>query len=124
VPRPASQETRTGAIYFGSTTPAMHEALDTLEAQGRYIDALRVRAFPFPQSVFDFIAAHDEVFVIEQNRDGQLRSLLINEGAVDPSKLTAVLHYEGAPITARFITERIGGLLGAAARQPYPEAAE
>jgi len=124
VPRPASQPTRTGAIYFGSTTPAMHEALETLEAQGRHVDALRVRAFPFPQSVFDFIADHDEVFVIEQNRDGQLRSLLINEGGVDPSKLTAVLHYEGAPITARFITGKIAGLLGAAANEHYPEAAE
>ena len=123
VARPAAQPTRTGAIYFGSTTPAMHEALEVLEAQGRHIDALRVRAFPFPQSVFDFIAAHDEVFVVEQNRDGQLRSLLINEGGVDPSRLTAVLHYEGAPITARFIIDKVGGLLDAT-QHPYPEAAE
>ena len=123
VARPAAQPTRTGAIYFGSTTPAMHEALEVLQAQGRHVDALRVRAFPFPQSVFDFIAAHDEVFVVEQNRDGQLRSLLINEGGVDPSRLTAVLHYEGAPITARFIIDKVGGLLDAT-QHPYPEAAE
>jgi 2-oxoglutarate ferredoxin oxidoreductase subunit alpha len=122
--RTASRATRTGVIYFGSTAPAMHEALEALEGQGLHLDAMRVRAFPFDDAVFDFIAVHERVFVVEQNRDGQLRSLLINEGGVDPAKLPAVLHYDGTPITARFITERMAALMRSAAHKPYPEAAE
>jgi 2-oxoglutarate ferredoxin oxidoreductase subunit alpha len=111
--RPAKQATKQAALYFGSTTPAMHEALDALEGQGIHLDALRVRAFPFPQDVLDFIAAHDQVFIVEQNRDAQLRTLLINEGGVNPAKLVPVLHYDGTPITARFIIGAIGdGLRG------------
>ena len=70
------------------------------------LDALRVRGFPFHDEVVDFIAAHDQVFVVEQNRDAQLRTLLINEGEIDPARLVPVLHYDGTPITARFIAER------------------
>ncbi len=122
VRRDAKRATRDGVIFFGSSTPAVHEALDDLEHRGLHLDALRVRAFPFPDEVFAFIAAHDRVFVIEQNRDGQLRSLLINEGDVDPSRLTAVLHYDGTPITARFIAGTVQGLM--ADRTPIHEAAE
>ncbi len=111
VPQPvlhkASRPTRFGAIYFGSTTASMHEALDVLEAEGVHLDALRLRAFPFPQSVSDFIAAHEKVFVIEQNRDGQMHTLLVNELDVDPARLVRVLHYDGTPITARFIAGAI-----------------
>ena len=129
VRRDAPRPTKTGVIYFGSTTPAMHEALDMLEAHGQHIDALRVRGFPFADEVMDFIAAHDQVFVVEQNRDGQLRTLIMNEGGIDPGKLTAVLHYDGTPITARFISGEIAARLGVAARRPQerpnvPEAAE
>ena len=85
--------------------------LDHLEEGGDHVNALRVRAFPFAQSVEDFIHEHDKVFVVEQNRDGQLRTLLVNEFGIDPAKLVAVLHYDGTPITARFIvaaiTERV-----------------
>jgi len=109
--RPAKQATRYGAIYFGSTTPSMHEALDALEVDGIHLDGLRVRAFPFQQEVLDFIAGHDQVFVIEQNRDAQLRRLIVNEGNIDPHKLTPVLHYDGTPITARFIIGAISELL-------------
>lgn len=122
VTRPAKRATRDGLIYFGSSTPAVHEALDSLEHRGLHVDALRVRAFPFADEVFSFIAAHDRIFVIEQNRDGQLRTLLMNEGDVDPSRLTAVLHYDGTPITARFIVDAIQGQM--ADRAPMPEAAE
>ncbi|HEY8004350.1 MAG TPA: 2-oxoacid:acceptor oxidoreductase subunit alpha [Phenylobacterium sp.] len=100
-----------GVIYFGSSTPSMHEALEMLEAQGRRLDALRVRGFPFSDEVYDFVAAHDRVFVVEQNRDAQLRTLLVNEGEIDPAKLVPVLHYDGTPITARFIAGEIGQIL-------------
>jgi len=89
VPRAAAHKTRYGVIYFGSTSPAMDEALHSLAADGVHVDALRLRAFPFPASVLEFIQAHDEVFVVEQNHDAQLRSLLINELAVAPSQLSA-----------------------------------
>jgi 2-oxoglutarate ferredoxin oxidoreductase subunit alpha len=59
----------------------------------------------------DFIAAHDFVFVVEQNESGQMRTLLINEGELDPKCLISVLHYDGTPITARFITKRIADIL-------------
>ncbi|MGE0829280.1 MAG: 2-oxoacid:acceptor oxidoreductase subunit alpha [Hyphomonadaceae bacterium] len=103
----AKRRTPYGVIYFGSTTPAMHEALAALEAQDRHVDAMRIRAFPFSDEVFQFIRDHEQVFVVEQNRDGQLRTLLVNEGGIHPSRLTAVLHYDGTPITARFITAEI-----------------
>jgi len=105
--RQAAQPTRHGVIYFGSTSPAMHEALDVLEMEAIHLDALRLCAFPFPQSVPDFIAAHDKVFVVEQNRDAQMRSLLINELDVESERLVRVLHYDGTPITARFIAGAI-----------------
>jgi len=99
--------TKFGVIYFGSTSPAMHEALHRLNEHGLHVDALRARAFPFADSITEFIDAHDQVFVVEQNRDGQLRSLLVNECAIDPAKLMPVLHFDGTPITARFIVRSI-----------------
>ncbi len=105
--RKASHRTRHGVIYFGSTSPAMSEAIGVLEAEGVHLDRLRVRAFPFPDSVSQFIADHETVFVVEQNRDGQLRTLLINELGVDPARLAPILHYDGTPITARFIARAI-----------------
>ncbi len=106
--RPAKRKTDDGVIYYGSTTPAMHEALEMLETHGLHMAALRVRAFPFAAEVEAFIAGHEQVFVVEQNRDGQMRTLIMNEIGVDPSKLVPVLHYDGTPITARFIADRIG----------------
>ncbi|WP_372786273.1 2-oxoacid:acceptor oxidoreductase subunit alpha [Phenylobacterium sp.] len=111
VRRNAKRKTTDGVIYFGSSTPSMHEALDALEEQGRHLDALRVRGFPFCDEVYDFVAAHKRVFVVEQNRDAQLRTLLVNEGEIDPGKLVPVLHYDGTPITARFIAGQIGQIL-------------
>jgi len=111
VPQPVlrgcGKKTRFGAIYYGSTSPAMDEAYAALEAAGIAIDTLRLRAFPFNDAVSDFIAEHDQVFVVEQNRDAQLRSLLVNELNVDPARLMPVLHYDGTPITARFIAKEI-----------------
>ena len=111
VPQPllvrAAQKTSQGVIYYGSTSPSMNEALEDLERLGVHLDRLRVRAFPFTASVKEFIADHDVVFVVEQNRDGQLRSMLINELQIDPARLVPVLHYDGTPITARFIVKAI-----------------
>jgi 2-oxoglutarate ferredoxin oxidoreductase subunit alpha len=107
VARPAKRRTPHGVIYYGSTTPAMHESLETLEGAGVHVDGLRVRGFPFSDEVMDFIEAHETVFVVEQNRDAQLRTLVMVEGGVDPAKLVPVLGYDGSPITARFITGEI-----------------
>ncbi len=105
--RPAAKPARFGAIYYGSTSPAMQEALDVLAQRGIHVNALRVRGFPFQDEIADFVAAHPWVFVIEQNRDAQLKTLLVNEAKVNASRLLSVLHYDGTPITARFIVEQI-----------------
>jgi 2-oxoglutarate ferredoxin oxidoreductase subunit alpha len=104
---PAAQPTRFGVIYFGSTSSALREALDMLRSEGHHIDALRLRAFPFPQSVTDFIAAHEEVYIVEQNRDAQMRTMLLTELELEAAKLVPILHYDGTPITARFISGAI-----------------
>ncbi|MEO5561127.1 MAG: 2-oxoacid:acceptor oxidoreductase subunit alpha [Dokdonella sp.] len=113
--RRASQPTPFGAIHFGSTAPAMDEAIAVLEADQLHVDTLRVRAFPFADSVAEFIRTHERMFVVEQNRDSQLRSMLVNEFGIDPARLIAVLHYDGTPITARFIAGAIAAHLSAAA---------
>ena len=109
--RAAKQPTKLGAIYFGSTSPAMLEADEMLSEQGIPLDLLRVRGFPFSDEVDAFIADHDKVFVVEQNRDGQLRMLLMNELEINPAKLLKVVHYDGTPITARFIAGAIADRL-------------
>ncbi len=111
VPRPlqadAAKPSKYGVIYYGSTAPAMNEAIQFIEARGLSLDRLRVRAFPFHSSVTSFIGEHDFVFVVEQNRDAQLRSLIVNECGIDPIRLVPILHYDGTPITARFIARAI-----------------
>ena len=111
VPKPilsASKEpARFGAIYYGSTSPAMAEALEELARQGIYVNALRIRSFPFQDEIFDFVASHSKVFVIEQNRDAQLKTLLVNDAGINPASLISVLHYDGTPITARYIMAEI-----------------
>ena len=104
---PAEKPARFGAIYFGSTSPAMEEALDVLAARGVHINALRVRGFPFQNEIADFVASHPWVFVVEQNRDAQLKTLLVNEAKINASRLISILHYDGTPITARFIVDQI-----------------
>jgi 2-oxoglutarate ferredoxin oxidoreductase subunit alpha len=99
--------TRMGAIYYGSTSPAMNEAWEQLAEQGIHLDLMRIRGFPFNESVRAFIENHDQVFVVEQNRDAQLRLMIINELEIHPKKLTKVLHYDGTPITADIIGKDI-----------------
>jgi len=120
VVRPAKQKTRFGAIYYGSTSAAIDEALTALEARGFHLDVMRIRAFPFAEEVVDFINAHDQVFMVEQNRDAQMQKLLVNECALDPARFISVLHYDGTPITARFITASIAERMSV----PAKEAAE
>jgi len=105
--RRAAQPTRAGAIWYGSTGAAMAESLVELAAEGIHLDQMRLRAFPFADAVADFVADHDHVFVIEQNRDAQLRMMLVNECGIDPAKLIPVLHYDGNPMTERFVTREI-----------------
>ncbi|MBT8218777.1 MAG: 2-oxoacid:acceptor oxidoreductase subunit alpha [Bacteroidia bacterium] len=97
-----------GLLFFGTTTYAAIEAMDKLQASSSPMDAMRIRAFPFNNEVEDFISQHDEIFVIEQNKDAQMRSLLINELEIHPKKLISILNYDGYPITAQNIIEQIG----------------
>ena len=103
----ALKSTRYGVIYFGSTTAAMDEAILALNEKNILLDRLRIRAYPFNDTVIDFIKSHDRVYVVEQNRDAQLKTLLLDTGKADPTKLVSVLHYDGNPVTARFIVNDI-----------------
>lgn len=96
-----------GVIFFGTSTFAAEEALGFLSADGIYLDAMRPRAFPFSQSFADFVDSHDRIFVIEQNRDAQFKSLMMIELGVDPAKIVSVLNYDGMPITADYIFRQI-----------------
>jgi 2-oxoglutarate ferredoxin oxidoreductase subunit alpha len=123
--RQSDKPARWGVIYYGSTAPAMQESFAQLAELDLHFDGLRLRAYPFPQSVKDFIDAHDKVVVVEQNRDGQMRTLLIHEFELNPAQVLPVLHYDGTPITARFITSAIQGhmaALDANQRTATPEA--
>jgi 2-oxoglutarate ferredoxin oxidoreductase subunit alpha len=128
VPRPlvraGAHPARAGVIYYGSTAPSMDEALEALAAKGIQVDAMRIRAFPFHDEVAEFIAEREHVFVVEQNRDAQLRSLLVNECVIDPAKLMPVLHYDGTPITARYIMREISEKLSALNVAPLKKVAK
>jgi 2-oxoglutarate ferredoxin oxidoreductase subunit alpha len=97
-----------GVIHYGTSEAATLEALHYLEdLHGISLDSMGIKAFPFSGDVEAFIEEHEYVFVIEQNRDAQMRSLLINEYGFDPEQLVSILHYDGSPITARFIRHQI-----------------
>jgi len=109
VPKPvlkrAKTETSIGIIAYGSSDGAVLEALDQLEEDGIHADYMRVRAFPFNGEVSEFVKNHDTVFVVEQNRDAQLRALLILETNTDAARLIPVLHYNGMPIPSQCVVE-------------------
>lgn len=111
VPAPAvqkvSQPTNMGLVFFGTTRYSALEAMDILETEKIPIDAMRIKAIPFNETVEDFIRNHDTVFIIEQNRDAQMRAVLINELGCESRKLVPVLNYDGKPITAQTIVEKI-----------------
>jgi len=106
-PPPNGGGSDTGFIYFGTSTYAAEEALELLADEGIHLDAMRVRAFPFGAAFRDFVDAHERVFVIEQNRDAQFKSLMMIELGIDASKLISVLNYDGTPITADNIYRQI-----------------
>jgi 2-oxoglutarate ferredoxin oxidoreductase subunit alpha len=107
----AKEKAATGAIFFGTSSDAAMEAITKLTEQGHAIDAMRIRAFPFNQDVKRFIDEHDYLFVIEQNRDAQMKSLLMIELGVNPAKLISILNYDGMPITATFISQQMERVL-------------
>lgn len=98
-------------IAYGSSDGAVREALDRLREQGIRVNYLRIRAFPFSEEVEAFINAHERVFVVEQNRDAQMKSLLTLETNADCNKLVSLLHYGGFPIYAEFIVEQVADYL-------------
>ena len=119
----SNAQARLGVVFYGSTTPAAYEAIESLRNRGIAVNSMRIRAFPFQQEVLDFVQAHELVFVIEQNRDGQMRTLLINEGSLPPHKLIPITSYDGLPVASRFLTQALEEALaerGVALPQPAP----
>jgi len=100
-------DTDTAVLYYGTSEESSREALDYLADEGVHLDAMRVRSFPFNDEVEEFIDQYREVFVIEQNRDAQLRTLLMAEFELGPDKLKSVLCFDGTPISARNIRKQI-----------------
>jgi 2-oxoglutarate/2-oxoacid ferredoxin oxidoreductase subunit alpha len=96
-----------GIVSLGSCDGAIREAIEVLRTRGVAVDYMRVRAFPFSEDVEKFLAAHELLFVVEQNRDAQFRSLLTLETAVEKSKLRSLLHYNGLSIPSAFIVEGV-----------------
>ena len=110
VPAPLVQTrpgARIGIITIGGCDPAVREAVDILAARGIVADYMRIRGFPFDSGVEEFIMSHNYCFVVEQNRDAQLRSLLVLETAVPKDRLRSVLSYGGFPFSARHVVEPV-----------------
>ncbi len=100
-----------GLVTIGGCDAAVREAADKLSAQGIAVDVMRIRGFPFGQEVLDFINSHERVFVIEQNRDAQLKSLITIELSVAPDSLTSILDYGGMPLTAKVVVDAVSAHL-------------
>jgi len=120
--RKAREAADVGVVYYGSTGPAMDEALAMLDAEGREFDAMRLRAYPFGPEVAEFLADHDRILIVEQNRDAQMRTLLLIDFPQEAAKFVSILNYSGSPITARFIARELRTREGVARR--IQEAAE
>jgi len=108
-PKPVvdSRNNRAAIVAIGSSDGAVQEALAKLHARGVHLDYMRIRAFPFGEEVEQFLDAHGLIFVVEQNRDAQLRALLTLETAVEKSRLRSILHYNGLPITAGCVIDGV-----------------
>lgn len=103
----SSSGQRAAMLYYGTTALPMAEALDLLTGEGIRLDTIRVRGFPFGKEVYDFIAAHDIIFVVEQNRDAQMKMLLVTEGELDPAQFVPILYYGGLSISADTIQRQV-----------------
>ncbi len=108
-----------GLVYYGSSGQAINETKHLLQEKGFPVDLMRIKAFPFGNEIKPFIESHDMVFVIEQNRDGQMRMLLTNELEIDPAKLNPVLCYDGLSISAQEISDIVCTTM--AKKQPKQE---
>ena len=109
IKRGSKNNTELGIIYFGSTSPAVDEAVDVLKDKGFSFDRLRIRSFPFDRKLDRFIDDHKYVFILEQNRDAQMRAMIATELEKDFSKLQSILNFDGNPVTADFIVEEFIG---------------
>jgi 2-oxoglutarate ferredoxin oxidoreductase subunit alpha len=122
VPGPAfgqeKQNSTIGFMYFGTTASSVPEAMEILEGCDIKLDTMRIRAFPFSTEVEEFINNHEKVFLVEQNRDGQLRSLLVNECQIDPARIIPILNYDGFPITAKCMVDMVLKRLGKTEDKP------
>ncbi len=100
-----------GIVTIGGCDPAVREAVDALAERGIIADYMRIRGFPFDDSVEAFLRSHDRIFVVEQNRDAQLRTLLTMETGVPGAKekLRSVLVYGGFPLSARHVVDGVAG---------------
>jgi 2-oxoglutarate ferredoxin oxidoreductase subunit alpha len=103
----ADQSTRLGIIAYGSSDGAVIEARDLLEEQGIHANYLRIRAFPFTREVMGFLRDHDTVFVVEQNRDAQMKSLLMLEYNDIADRMVSILHYNGMPISSECVVQGV-----------------
>lgn len=116
VPKPhfyqESNTSEVGVLFFGTSRFAAEEAIELLKDEGITLDAMRVKSFPFGKEFIDFVESHSKVFVIEQNRDSQFKSMMLIELGTNPDKLVSILNYDGMPITADFIFNRIKENLG------------
>ena len=126
VPQPQikyrDKESKVAAIFYGTSAQASYEALDGLEAEGTKINTCRIKSFPFHEDIKSFIEEHDTIFVIEQNRDAQMRTLLINEFNVGTKKLRSILNIDGMPIRARRIKRKIERMLNGENVNPFTTA--
>ena len=115
-------------VCCGSSDGACREAIHVLAGRGHQVDLMRVRAFPFGTEVDEFLRQHETVFVVDQNRDGQLRTLLVNETSVEKAKLRSVRHYSGTPLSAVHVLDEVLPVLepasGSTAPSIYRDAAD
>jgi 2-oxoglutarate ferredoxin oxidoreductase subunit alpha len=122
VPKPeiilAQGGSHIGILHFGTSSDATKEAADYLAEDGVEVDSCRIRAFPFNQEIEDFIENHSIVFMVEQNRDAQMRSLLVNDCEINPKHIVPILNYDGMPITARYIQGKISDYISDAKVTP------
>lgn len=113
---------KVAAIFYGTSAQASYEALDGLEEEGTKINTCRIKSFPFHPDIGKFIEEHDKIFVIEQNRDGQMRSLLISEFNMGTEKMQSILNIDGMPIRARRIKRKIERMLNGEKVSPFTTA--